>query len=36
MAGTILFATLWGVVLHEWRGTGRRTQTDWVRLDFCC
>ena len=26
MAGTILFATLWGVVLHEWRGTGRRTQ----------
>ena len=26
MAGTILFATLWGVVLHEWRGTGTRTK----------
>jgi L-rhamnose-H+ transport protein len=27
MAGTILFATLWGVLLHEWRGTSRRTRT---------
>jgi L-rhamnose-H+ transport protein len=26
MAGTILFATLWGVVFHEWRGTSRRTR----------
>lgn len=26
MAGTILFATLWGTVLHEWRGTSRRTK----------
>ncbi|MDP9050088.1 MAG: L-rhamnose/proton symporter RhaT [Acidobacteriota bacterium] len=26
MAGTILFATLWGAVLHEWRGTSRRTK----------
>jgi L-rhamnose-H+ transport protein len=26
MAGTILFATLWGVALHEWRGTSRRTK----------
>ena len=26
MAGTILFAMLWGVALHEWRGTSRRTQ----------
>ena len=26
MAGTILFATLWGVLLHEWRGTSRRTR----------
>jgi len=26
MAGTILFATLWGVVLHEWRGTSKRTR----------
>jgi len=26
MAGTILFATLWGAVLHEWRGTGSRTK----------
>jgi L-rhamnose-H+ transport protein len=28
MGGTILFATLWGAVLHEWRGTSRRTK--WV------
>jgi L-rhamnose-H+ transport protein len=26
MAGTILFATLWGAVLHEWRGTSVRTR----------
>jgi L-rhamnose-H+ transport protein len=26
MAGTILFATLWGVVLHEWSGTTRSTR----------
>jgi L-rhamnose-H+ transport protein len=26
MAGIILFATLWGVVLHEWKGTGRTTR----------
>jgi len=26
MAGTILFATLWGAVLHEWRGTRIRTR----------
>jgi L-rhamnose-H+ transport protein len=26
MAGTILFATLWGTVLHEWRGTSTRTK----------
>lgn len=26
MAGTILFATLWGAVLHEWRGTSARTR----------
>ena len=26
MAGTILFATLWGAVLHEWRGTQVRTR----------
>lgn len=26
MAGTILFATLWGAVLHEWRGTSIRTK----------
>ncbi len=26
MAGTILFATLWGAVLHEWRGTSPRTK----------
>ncbi len=26
MAGTILFATLWGVTLHEWKGTSARTK----------
>ncbi len=26
MASIILFATLWGLVLHEWRGTSRRTR----------
>ena len=26
VAGTILFATLWGALLHEWRGTSRRTR----------
>ena len=25
MASIIIFSTLWGIVLHEWRGTGRRT-----------
>ncbi len=27
MASIILFATLWGVALHEWRGTSRRTKS---------
>ncbi|QHN02963.1 rhamnose/proton symporter RhaT [Granulicella sp. WH15] len=27
MAGTILFATLWGAVLHEWSGTSRKTRS---------
>ncbi len=27
MASIIIFATLWGVVLKEWRGTSRRTKT---------
>jgi L-rhamnose-H+ transport protein len=27
MAGTIIFATLWGAVLHEWKGTSTRTKT---------
>ena len=26
MASIIIFATLWGLVLHEWRGTSRRTK----------
>ena len=25
MASIIIFSTLWGIVLHEWKGTGRRT-----------
>ena len=27
MASIILFATLWGVALHEWQGTSRRTKS---------
>jgi L-rhamnose-H+ transport protein len=27
MASIIIFATLWGLFLHEWRGTSRRTKT---------
>jgi L-rhamnose-H+ transport protein len=27
MAGTILFATLWGAILHEWQGCSRQTRT---------
>ena len=27
MASIILFATLWGVALHEWKGTSRRTRS---------
>lgn len=27
MASIIIFSTLWGIVLHEWRGTSRRTHT---------
>jgi L-rhamnose-H+ transport protein len=26
MASIIIFATLWGLVLHEWRGTSMRTK----------
>jgi len=26
MASIIIFATLWGIVLHEWKGTSRRTR----------
>lgn len=27
MAGTIIFATLWGAALHEWKGTSARTKS---------
>ncbi len=26
MASIIIFATLWGIVLHEWKGTSLRTR----------
>lgn len=29
MASIIIFATLWGVFLHEWKGTSRRTHA-WI------
>jgi L-rhamnose-H+ transport protein len=25
MASIIIFATLWGVILHEWKGTSKKT-----------
>ncbi len=27
MASIIIFATIWGVILHEWKGTSKRTHT---------
>jgi L-rhamnose-H+ transport protein len=27
MASIIIFSTLWGIALHEWRGVGRRTKS---------
>ena len=26
MASIIIFSTLWGIALKEWKGTGRRTR----------
>jgi L-rhamnose-H+ transport protein len=26
MASIMIFSTLWGIALHEWQGTGRRTK----------
>jgi L-rhamnose-H+ transport protein len=26
MASIMIFSTLWGIALHEWNGTGRRTK----------
>ncbi len=31
MASIIIFATLWGVFLHEWKGTSKRTHA-WITL----
>jgi L-rhamnose-H+ transport protein len=27
MASIIIFSTIWGLFLHEWRGSSRRTMT---------
>jgi L-rhamnose-H+ transport protein len=33
MASIIIFSTLWGLFLHEWRGSSRRTMTlVWIGL----
>jgi L-rhamnose-H+ transport protein len=33
MASIIIFSTLWGVALHEWRGVGARTKAlVWLTL----
>ena len=34
MASIIIFSTLWGIALHEWRGTGRLTKS-LVGLSLC-
>jgi L-rhamnose-H+ transport protein len=31
MASIIIFSTLWGIGLHEWKGTSRRTQI-WLTV----
>jgi L-rhamnose-H+ transport protein len=31
MATIIVFSTLWGIGLHEWKGTGRLTRT-WLAV----
>jgi L-rhamnose-H+ transport protein len=28
MASSILFSNLWGILLHEWKGSGRMTITN--------
>ena len=33
MASIIIFSSLWGIGLHEWRGTSRRTRT-WLALSL--
>ena len=33
MASIIIFSSLWGIGLHEWRGTSRRTKT-WLALSI--
>jgi L-rhamnose-H+ transport protein len=33
MASIIIFSTLWGIGLHEWRGTSRKTVT-WLTLSL--
>ncbi len=34
MASIIIFATLWGIFLHEWKGTSKRTHA-WITLGLC-
>jgi L-rhamnose-H+ transport protein len=31
MASIIIFSSLWGIALHEWRGASRRTK-NWLAL----
>jgi L-rhamnose-H+ transport protein len=31
MASIIIFSSLWGIALHEWRGASRRTKS-WLAL----
>ena len=33
MASIIIFSSLWGIALHEWRGAGGRTRR-WLALSL--
>jgi L-rhamnose-H+ transport protein len=33
MASIIIFSSLWGIALHEWRGAGARTK-GWLAISL--
>ena len=36
MASIIIFSSLWGIALHEWRGASRRTSGCWLFVACSC